>query len=281
MNAQTQQAIGQAARWIDEADSLLVTAGAGMGVDSGLPDFRGSEGLWRAYPALETARIEFESIANPAAFRANPELAWGFYGHRMKLYRETQPHGGFAILQKWARDLPQGAFVFTSNVDGQFQRAGFDADCIVEYHGSIHHLQCSAPCCAQIWAADGVEPLVDAVACRLLSALPRCPHCGELARPNVLMFGDAAWLPERTDAQLERMQAWLDKARRPVVIEMGAGTSLPTVRRFSERNGPRVVRINPREPQIDAAKGIGIRGGALAVLEAIDATIDAIRGVRA
>ncbi|WP_321952029.1 SIR2 family NAD-dependent protein deacylase [Paraburkholderia bannensis] len=270
MNAQQQHAIEQAARWIDEADGLLVTAGAGMGVDSGLPDFRGNEGLWRAYPALEAARIEFELIANPAAFRARPKLAWGFYGHRMKLYRETQPHRGFAILQRWAHDLAHGAFVFTSNVDGQFQRAGFAAGRVAECHGSIHHLQCATPCCEHIWPADTFDPQVDAVACELVSALPRCPDCGEMARPNVLMFGDAAWLPERTDAQLARMQAWLGKVRRPVVIEMGAGTSLPTVRRFSERNGPRVVRINPREPQIDPAKGIGVQGGALEVLEAID-----------
>jgi NAD-dependent SIR2 family protein deacetylase len=271
MNAQQQHTIEQAAQWIGAADGLLVTAGAGMGVDSGLPDFRGNEGLWRSYPALKASRIEFESIANPAAFRANPQLAWGFYGHRMKLYRETQPHGGFAILQQWARDLEHGAFVFTSNVDGQFQRAGFDAERIVEYHGSIHHLQCSIPCCEDIWAADAFDPQIDAVACRLVSALPRCAHCGEMARPNVLMFGDAAWLSERTDAQLERLEAWLANVRRPVVIEMGAGTSLPTVRRFSERNGPRVVRINPREPQIDPARGIGIQGGARQVLEAIDA----------
>lgn len=275
MNAQQQHAIEQAAHWISAADGLLVTAGAGMGVDSGLPDFRGNEGLWRAYPALKAARIEFESIANPAAFRANPELAWGFYGHRMKLYRETQPHDGFAILQRWARDLQHGAFVFTSNVDGQFQLAGFDTERIVEYHGSIHHLQCSAPCCEHIWPADAFDPQIDAVACRLVSALPHCPHCGKMARPNVLMFGDAAWLPERTDAQLERMEAWLGKVRRPAVIEMGAGTSLPTVRRFSERNGPRVIRINPREPQIDPARGVGIQGGALEVLEAIGAIRDA------
>ncbi|NIE64157.1 Sir2 family NAD-dependent protein deacetylase [Burkholderia sp. Ax-1719] len=271
MNAQQQHTIEQAAQWIGAADGLLVTAGAGMGVDSGLPDFRGNEGLWRAYPALKASRIEFESIANPAAFRANPQLAWGFYGHRMKLYRETQPHGGFAILQQWARGLEHGAFVFTSNVDGQFQRAGFDAERVVEYHGSIHHLQCSVPCCEDIWAAEAFDPQIDAQACRLVSALPRCAHCGEMARPNVLMFGDAAWLPERTDAQLERLEAWLGNVRRPVVIEMGAGTSLPTVRRFSERNGPRVVRINPREPQIDPASGIGIQGGARQVLEAIDA----------
>lgn len=71
--------IVQAARLIASADALHITAGAGMGVDSGLPDFRGSKGFWEAYPALARAGIEFRSIANPAAFKDNPRLAWGFY----------------------------------------------------------------------------------------------------------------------------------------------------------------------------------------------------------
>ena len=90
----------QAATWLRAADGLLITAGAGMGIDSGLPDFRGPGGFWAAYPALGRARIAFESIANPAAFASDPALAWGFYGHRLDLYRRTEPHAGFRLLQK-------------------------------------------------------------------------------------------------------------------------------------------------------------------------------------
>jgi NAD-dependent SIR2 family protein deacetylase len=117
---------------IDLADGLLITAGAGMGVDSGLPDFRGAEGFWRAYPALREAGIGFSAIANPSAFRENPRLAWGFYGHRLKLYRETVPHEGFDILRELARHMDHGASVFTSNVDGQFQKAGLSSGRMVE-----------------------------------------------------------------------------------------------------------------------------------------------------
>ena len=63
-----------------------------MGVDSGLPDFRGKEGFWKAYPALARANMCFTRIANPVSFTRNPELAWGFYGHRLNLYRDTVPH---------------------------------------------------------------------------------------------------------------------------------------------------------------------------------------------
>ncbi len=260
----------RAAAWLRDADGMLVTAGAGMGVDSGLPDFRGTEGLWHHYPALAHARLDFTAIANPVAFSCDPELAWGFYGHRLQLYRETIPHAGFAVLARWAERMPQGAFVFTSNVDGQFQRAGFADERVAECHGSIHHMQCTRPCSRDIWPAAAFEPQVDAKACRLVNALPRCPNCGEIARPNVLMFGDGEWLPARTDEQETRLARWLQGVSRLVVVELGAGRAVPTVRRFSERFGPRVIRINLREPQIPASIGIGFAQRATDVLVQLD-----------
>jgi NAD-dependent SIR2 family protein deacetylase len=85
-------AVQRAADLIRQADALIIAAGAGMGVDSGLPDFRGQDGFWRAYPALAKARIDFYRIASPTAFHASTELAWGFYGHRLALYRKTVLH---------------------------------------------------------------------------------------------------------------------------------------------------------------------------------------------
>lgn len=74
-----------------------------------------------AYPALLEARLDFSSIASPAAFRSAPARAWGFYGHRLGRYLATVPHAGFAILKRWGERMPQGYSVFTSKVDGQFQ----------------------------------------------------------------------------------------------------------------------------------------------------------------
>lgn len=266
-------AIARAARLIAAADGLLITAGAGLGVDSGLPDFRGREGFWQAYPALARARIDFEEAACPDTFRRDAHLGWGFYGHRLALYRRTVPHAGFAILQRWAEGLPAGAFVFTSNVDGQFARAGFAADRICEIHGSIHHLQCLEPCCERIWPADAVLPEVDEEHCRLISELPHCPRCGQLARPNILMFGDWGWVAERTRRQQARLEAWLREVERLVVIELGAGTHIPTVRWFGEGQGVPLIRINPTESEVGSALGVGIRAGALAALTAIDGAI--------
>jgi len=259
-------AIAQAAQWLREADALLIGAGAGIGVDSGLPDFRGDHGFWRAYPPLAALGIRFVEIANPASFEARPELAWGFYGHRLALYRETVPHEGFAILGDIGARLAHGAFVFTSNVDGQFQRAGFPDERIVEYHGSIHHLQCSRPCGDQIWDADAVLPRIDPATCLMAPPLPACPRCGALARPNILMFNDSAWLEARSEAQLNRFNDWRAQVRKPVVIELGAGTDIPSVRRLCETQRAPLVRINPRESKVTQCKGVGIAAGALQAL---------------
>ncbi|OVZ55892.1 NAD-dependent deacetylase [Pigmentiphaga sp. NML080357] len=267
--------IERAARLVDEADCLVIAAGAGMGIDSGLPDFRGQHGFWRAYPALGRHGIAFTAIASPRAFHRDPRLAWGFYGHRLALYRDTVPHPGFALLRDWSRDLPAGCVVFTSNVDGQFQRAGFGEDIVTECHGSLHFLQCLEPCCDAIWPADGFVPDVDDERCVLRNALPACPHCGGIARPNVLMFGDADWIEARTAAQARRLERQLQRASRPVVIEIGAGQAVPTVRHFSEQlafdGGVPVIRINPREPGIHGlSTGVSLPLGALEALRAIE-----------
>ena len=275
MNTQLSWSIEEAARVIAEADAMLITAGAGMGVDSGLPDFRGDEGFWRAYPPIARLGISFFDMANPFWFKRDPELAWGFYGHRLNLYRATTPHGGFAILQEWAAAKNLGSFVFTSNVDGQFQKAGFDTRRIVECHGSISHLQCTKPCRDEIWDGHDLQITVDDETMRAVSPLPVCPTCGALARPNVLMFNDWNWLPNRTSGQEHRFGSWLDTVGGAglVIIEMGAGSAVPTVRltseRLASRPGSQLIRINPREPQVPHGH-VGLPLYALEALQAID-----------
>src|SRR5579859_3296851 len=109
----TSDNVRRAAEVIDAADALLFTAGAGMGVDSGLPDFRGNDGFWRAYTPLRALSLSFSTMAHPEWFRRDPALAWGFYGHRLALYRATRPHHGFNLLRAWAKRAGEH-FVFTS-----------------------------------------------------------------------------------------------------------------------------------------------------------------------
>jgi NAD-dependent SIR2 family protein deacetylase len=274
------ESIARAAESIRSATAILITAGAGMGVDAGLPDFRGAEGFWNAYPPYRKLGLGFQALATPGTFRKDPALAWGFYGHRLALYRETVPHEGYAILRRWAAKMPHGHFVFTSNVDGHFARAGFDAERIVECHGSIHHLQCTTDCDAGAWPADGTNVAVD-VATMRASSLPACPSCGKLARPNILLFGDPEWDGGRSEVQEARLERWIGElaatpANKLVIVECGAGTQIPSVRRFSEDAAAGIsgtlVRINIREADTPAP-GIGIGAGALAALRRIDALL--------
>ena len=255
------------------AGALVITAGAGMGVDSGLPDFRGEKGFWQAYPMYERLGINFVDAANPEHFARDPAFGWGFYGHRTNLYRMTTPHAGFAVLLGWIERFRLPYFVATSNVDGQFKKAGFGDERMLEVHGSIHHLQCTTPCSMNIWENRETIP-VDTATMRS-RAIPRCIHCNAVARPNILMFGDYGWISERTVRQERLFNAFIDSVRQVpvVVVEMGAGTAIPTIRNLSERLGrlPRagVIRINPREPHIGVPH-LSLACGALEGLQGID-----------
>jgi len=242
-----------------------------MGVDSGLPDFRGTEGFWQAYPKAKELGLEFEEMANPQWFRSDPGLAWAFYGHRLHLYRDTTPHRGFTKLLELSKTKKYGSFIFTSNVDGQFQKAGFKETHIMECHGTIHHMQCIENCQGEIWSADNTSIKIEE-GFKAKDPLPLCPYCTSIARPNILMFGDLSWESKRTDAQKERLMLWIDtleqKGAKLAIVELGAGTAVPTVRNTSEQIATHfsrpLIRINPRE-SFEAELGI-----ALGALEALD-----------
>ncbi len=244
----------KAKQLLKESDAIFITAGAGMGVDSGLPDFRGVEGFWKAYPKAKELGLHFEEMANPEWFERDPALAWAFYGHRLHLYRDTLPHQGFRLLLELSNTKKYKSFVFTSNVDGQFQKAGFSDAQIMECHGSIHHLQCSCNCQNVSWRADRISIEIEE-GFKAKEPLPVCLFCNAVARPNILMFGDFNWEYSRTDLQRERLTEWMQRVEKEggklAVIELGAGTTVPTVRNTSEQIAKRfnvpLIRINPRE----------------------------------
>lgn len=268
----------EAAAIVRDAEVFVITAGAGMGVDSGLPDFRGDQGFWEAYPAYARLGLSFADCANPQHFASDPSFGWGFYGHRTNLYRNTIPHDGFHLISKWIKRNSADYFVITSNVDGQFQKAGYAEERILEVHGSIHRLQCQSPCSRQIWPNDEVIN-IDKTKMRALQPLPRCPSCGEISRPNILMLGDCSWLSDQTRIQQHAFEQFLtaNADRRIAVIEMGAGSAIPTIRATSEHIGwdlehATVIRINPREPEI-MEPHMSMSCGALEGLRRIDALL--------
>ncbi len=271
-----QEKVELAAKAVKEADALFITAGAGVGVDSGLPDFRGNSGFWKAYPPIAKLGKSFSEMANPVWFDKDPKIAWAFYGHRLNLYRQTLPHNGFNLLLELGEKKQYGYFIFTSNVDGQFQKAGFDDAFIEECHGSIHHFQCVRPCTSDIWDASDENISVDMEVFEATGELPKCPNCGGIARPNILMFGDWSWISHRSNEQGNRLQRWLETIdsldANLTIIEMGAGHAVPTVRLQSQRVSRSIkstlIRINPRD--FDVHEGaIGLPLGAKEGVERI------------
>jgi len=266
--------IQKAREKIAEADVILITAGAGMGVDSGLPDFRGNDGFWKAYPVIKDLGHSFVDMANPQWFETNPKLAWAFYGHRLNLYRDTVPHEGFHLLKALV-EKKKDYFIFTSNVDGQFQKAGFNIDKIEECHGSINYFQCVA---CNIGVYDAKDEIVDVDMVKFEAQnIPKCPKCNKIVRPNILMFGDWNWESSRTVEQEIRLDAFKTSVYKNnyklVIIEIGAGEYIPTVRDESEYTARDldgfVIRINPRDYEIDEDIGVGLALGGLEGLASI------------
>ena len=143
--------------------------GAGVSAGSGVPTFRGSEGLWR--------RFRPEDLATPRAFADNPTLVWEWYDWRRQRIAACQPNAAHEVLARWS--LRPGFALVTQNVDGLHERAGTRN--VIRYHGSIWRMRCSAGCEQEEWE-DLTVPL---------GLPPRCGSCGALARPGVVWFGES------------------------------------------------------------------------------------------
>lgn len=271
----------QAALAIKEADALFITAGAGMSTDSGLPDFKHITGFSASYkPKINKAKVEYEA-AQSELFEHQPERAWAFYGYQLNLYRKTLPHAGFRKLLKIGKEKEYGYFVFTSNVDGQFQKAGFHDAFLEESNGSMHHLQCIKPCCSAVWDAPNENIIIDREHLKALAPLPKCPHCGNIARPNILMPNDWSWISQRAIEQGNRLQQWIETLdsleAKLVIIELGANHSNATVRLQSQRVNrsfkSTLIRINTIDYDVPEG-GIGLalssEQGLIKIAEALE-----------
>jgi NAD-dependent SIR2 family protein deacetylase len=276
--------IARAAKAIADADVIIVGAGAGMGVDSGMPDFRSADGFWGNYPLLNGKRLDVLSMCNPDWFRNDPAFAWGFYGHRLNMYRDTPPHAGFEVLAHWVAQSRRGGFVYTSNIDSHFQKSGFHPSRIFEVHGSLQWLQCMDNCGIGLFTSDGLKIEVDE-ALHVRGPLPRCRACGALARPNIVLYGDDGFDSSRSNDQRHRMDRYLQGIRgaRAVVLEFGAGMTIPTVRDFCEDTARNLrgtfIRVNKSECSVPP-DGIAIEMGAKAALLALNAALGEMQATK-
>ena len=169
-----------------ERQPCVVLTGAGISTESGIPDFRSPTGIWAQYDPMEYATID--------AFRRDPEKVWEFYARRLDVLAKAEPNAGhLALAELERRGLVQA--VITQNIDGLHQRAG--SECVIEVHGSIRAADCLS--CGESAPLD--------------HAAPRCPACGALMKPGVVMFGEL--LPE---AEMEQATDLARKAGMLLVV---------------------------------------------------------------
>jgi NAD-dependent SIR2 family protein deacetylase len=239
-----------------------------MGVDSGLPDFRGTEGFWRAYPALGTAEIRFEESLRRRVFGAiqrshgpSTGIGWICIAALNRTVASTSCVLGGKDALRRVRIHEQRRWTFPE---------GGTEDRVAECHGSIHWLQCVDECSRRTWPADDVVPVLDERNFRLSSPVPICPSCGAVARPNILMFNDSHWVEDRTNQQIRHLETWIEQCQKLVAVEVGAGRAITTVRRFGEHYADRLICINPRDFKISEDRGVEIAGAALNPLERIE-----------
>jgi NAD-dependent deacetylase len=165
--------LDELAQRIASAQRLTILTGAGVSAASGVPTFRGADGLWR--------RHRPEDLATDEAFRRDPLLVWEWYGWRRETIARCQPNAAHDVIAQWSHR--EGCHVVTQNVDDLHLRAGTRN--LVRLHGSIWELACWKDCGQPKWRDDTLRTSA--------SDDPRymCPSCGGLARPAVVWFGES------------------------------------------------------------------------------------------
>lgn len=309
----TQEQLEEAAKRIGDCDFLLIATGAGFSADSGLPTYADVADN----AVYQEKGVDYGDLCRVSCLKTNPALFYGFWGSCFNAYQEAVPHLGYGILKKWCQSK-QDYYIYTSNVDGHFRQKGFPTNRIHEMHGSIDTwwklrlLQGNMDSCA-IEALKRMDKSYRFPVNDQLEIPPRVLRNSLLAttktdvsnknddkllfRPQVLLFDDglevhkAMGLAESSDRYQEweaavEMKMEKNPLAKLVVLEIGCGTRVPSVRRECEdvvadtakrvQNLERVVhiRINPDEYEIEnRAEGttaFGIQGSALQSLLAMD-----------
>jgi NAD-dependent deacetylase len=229
------------------ARRMTVLTGAGVSAASGVPTFRGSDGLWRQFRAID--------LATPGAFARDPRLVWDWYAWRRETIAACEPNAAHAVLAEWTRRY-DGWRIVTQNVDDLHQRAGSRG--VIRLHGSLWELSCWNECTAApaTWRDERVP---------LPEQPPRCPSCGGLARPAVVWFGEA--LPSGAIAQA------IDAAACDVFLTVGTSSVVYPAAGLvdaARAHGAFVVEINPDATPASEMVDVSIRAGAEDVLPAID-----------
>lgn len=256
--------IGRARALLSGADRVLVLTGAGVSADSGVPTFRGEQGLWKGHRP--------EELATPSAFRRDPRRVWEWYGMRRRAVAACEPNAAHLALARWSAGRPEAVVLATQNVDGLHHEAlrrvagaaadrsgaaAADAPTILELHGSLFRTRCTR-CGAR--REDRSE--VDASS---PERLPRCEACGALLRPDVVWFGEP--LDEEVLSGAARGADGCDVC---LVVGTSAvvqpAASLATA---AARSGAALVEVNPERTPLTRAAEVHLAGRAAEIVPAL------------
>ena len=236
---------------IENADAVLVFAGAGMSADSNLTTYRDKEGFYKDYPLYKKLKKNYVSMMSYQGVLDDPHFAWGYFAHQYSLYKNAIPHEGYRKLLELCQ-AKEDYIVVTTNVDGLFIKAGFPTEKVHEVHGTMHRLQCSMPCSGSVWHIEGLDVDVDYSTMRALDTLPLCPECGWVSRPNICMYDDTddTYIWGESQKNANRFRAWREKNLHKKVVMLEIGVGAEGLKRHMEQyckefSDVTLIRINP------------------------------------
>jgi NAD-dependent deacetylase len=215
---------------LHQAKKLVFVTGAGISQESGIPTFRGNDGLWRRYDPMKLATID--------AFYEDPKLVWEWYEDRRKNILAAKPNAGHVAIANLSKH--KEVWVLTQNIDGLHQRAG--SKNVLELHGSIITIKCT------------VCNFKDQISKSFTEVLPIC-KCGNILRPDVVWFGEP--LPQDVWGEAMMQASLCD-------VMVVAGTSLAVspanmLPAYAKQNGALLIEINPEETHVSQSMDLSIR----------------------
>ena len=229
----TSSAIDHIAGRLARSRRVLFITGAGISADSGLPTYRGVGGLYNSEQTEDGLAIE--TALSGTLFSHRPEITWKYLAQIARNCFGAQPNPAHLAIAELERRIPN-TLVFTQNIDGLHRKAG--SANLIEIHGNLQTLLC--PQC-------GFQEAVADLAGRDLP--PRCPQCGGVLRPKVVLFGEA--LPE---AEMTRFITALEHGV-DMVFTIGTSGAFPYISEpvaWAARFGIPTVEINPERTRLSA-----------------------------
>lgn len=251
--------VEQLAEVLTGAARVLFITGAGVSADSGLPTYRGVGGLYDSGTTDEGVPIEV--ALSGQMLTARPEICWKYMLQIERACRGAAPNRAHEVIAA-LQQRGAGAWLLTQNVDGLHARAGSEP--LIEIHGNLQTLYCTA--CAWRARVDDFMALEPELGTPDAPTVPRCPDCGSMIRPEVVLFGEM--LPPTAITDLEReLQAGFD-----AVVSIGTTSAFPYIAApvvMAKRAGKPTVEINPGETEVSEVVDLRIRSSAATTFSAL------------